>query len=217
MPQLDTGKKEFCCFNRRYSFSSAKLLLLYTLLDVLRGLDISSPIIQRKRRSRTTGALSITGLAGRKVILRVESTQSPNIPAFSPTNFRIDGELSWLRFEVFNRAETQHSFWCWLIQMVCQSDSTPCPTEVSLQLQKGERRVMLSHTTTQEHKESKSQVPQEVLPSSGHEQDASDSYYTAFFSYWVFFSLIFAVASCWGVSSTLPHNQLHISSNTIHL
>lgn len=64
---------------------------------------------------------------------------------------------------------------------------------------------MLSHTTVQEHMESKSQVPKEVLPSSAHEQDASGLHYTVFFLLLLsIFSLIFWGASCWGVSFTPP-------------
>lgn len=106
---------------------------------------------------------------------------------------------------------------CWLIQRVYQSASSPHSTEASLQLREEERGVTLSCGRAWECTENKSQVPQEVLPSSDHERGVSCLYSTAFPYYFtiIFFSPIFFVATCWGVIFSLPCHELDISSNPI--
>lgn len=68
---MRTGKKKLCCFDTRSSFSTAKLVLLYTLLDVFRCSYIKSLVIQKemtKDKTRVLGTVGWGRLAGKRVI-----------------------------------------------------------------------------------------------------------------------------------------------------
>lgn len=116
---------------------------------------------------------------------------------------------------------------CWLIQRLHQP-AHPVPQRFPCGSVRGEgkkggrweegRGIMLSCTMAQQHTKNESQVSQEVLHLSTHEQDVSGLYCTAFLYYssTLFFPLFFLfVARCWGVTFSLPHHQPYVSNNAI--